>query len=99
VERTTVDNPDAPDSVSIIGCDAGSGAFYQLYADKRGVCRVYEMSIGDGEWRLWRTGEPFAQRFTGRFDPGGRTIAGSWEKAEDGTSYTVDFELTYSRID
>ncbi len=66
---------------SIIGCDAANGTYYQLYSDDRGVCRVYEMSIGDSEWKLWRDGEPFPQRFTGRFDDDGRTIVGRWEKA------------------
>jgi hypothetical protein len=42
------------------GCDAANGTYYQLYSDERGVCRVYEMSIGNGEWRLWREGEPSA---------------------------------------
>ena len=72
--------------VSIIGCDAANGTYYQLYSDDRGVCRVYEMSIGDSEWKLWREGEPFTQRFTGRFEDDGRTIAGRWELAEDGTN-------------
>jgi hypothetical protein len=42
------------------GCDAANGTYYQPYADERGVCRVHEMSIGKGEWRLWREGEPSA---------------------------------------
>jgi hypothetical protein len=99
VERATVDAPEAPDGVSIIGCDAANGTYYQLYSDDRGVCRVYEMSIGNGEWKLWRKGEPFPQRFTGRFEDDGRTIVGHWEKAEDGTNYTTDFDLTYTRVD
>jgi hypothetical protein len=56
------------------------------------------MSIGDGEWRLWRDGEPFSQRFTGRFTDDGTSIVGRWEKAEDGTNYEIDFELTYTRV-
>jgi len=99
VERTTVDIPGVPDGVSIIGCDAANGTYYQLYSDDRGVCRVYEMSIGDGEWKLWRDGAPFAQRFTGRFDEDGRTIVGRWDLAEDGTDYTTDFDLTYTRVE
>jgi hypothetical protein len=99
IERSTVDMPEAPDSVSIIGCDAASGTYYQLYSDDRGVCRVYQMSIGDGEWKLWREGKPFPQRFTGRFDGDGMAIVGRWEKAEDGTTYTTDFELTYIRVE
>jgi len=46
--------PEAPDNVSIIGCDAANGTYFQLYSDERGVCRVYEMSTGNGEWKLWR---------------------------------------------
>ena len=98
VARTTVEVPGAPNTTSIIGCDAANGTYYQLYADDRGVCRVYEMSIGDGEWRLWRSGEPFPQRFTGRFEANGNTIAGLWEKAENGGHYETDFHLTYRKV-
>jgi hypothetical protein len=98
VQRSRVDMPEAPDSISVMGCDAANGTYYQLYSDDRGVCRVYEMSIGDGEWRLWREGEPFAQRFVGRFEDDGDTIAGRWEIARDGTSYETDFDLTYRRV-
>jgi hypothetical protein len=99
IERTTVDIPGVPDGVSIMGCDAANGTYYQLYSDDRGVCRVYEMSIGNSEWKLWREGEPFPQRFTARFGADGRTIVGRWEKAEDGTNYTTDFDLTYTRVE
>src|ERR671917_2212185 len=64
VQRSTVDMPEAPDGISIMGCDAANGTYFQLYSDERGVCRVYEMSIADGRWELWREGEPFPQRFT-----------------------------------
>ncbi len=99
VQRVTVDVPEAPDSVSIIGCDGANGTYFQLYSDDRGVCRVYEMSIGDGEWRLWREGEPFAQRFVGRFEDGGRTIRGTWELAEDGADFGFDFDLIYRKVE
>ena len=98
VGRSTVEMPGAPNTISIIGCDAANGTYYQLYSDDRGVCRVYEMSIGDGEWKLWREGEPFSQRFTGRFEDGGDTIVGRWEIAQDGTNYEIDFDLIYRRV-
>jgi hypothetical protein len=41
-----------------------NGTYYQLYTDVRNVCRIYQMSTGSGEWKLWREGEPFNQRFT-----------------------------------
>ncbi len=97
VQRTTVELPQAPDSISIIGCDAANDTYSQLYSDERGVCRVFEMSIGEGEWRLWRVGEPFPQRFAATFADDGNTIFGRWEKSEDGVDFTVDFDLTYRR--
>jgi hypothetical protein len=39
VQRTVTDVPGAPDSTSIIGCDAANGSYLQLYSDERGVCR------------------------------------------------------------
>jgi hypothetical protein len=98
IQRTTVPVDGAPDSISIMGCDAANGTYYQLYSDERVVCRVFEMSIGEAEWRLWRAGEPFAQRFTGRFEDGGNTIVGRWELAEDGTNYKTDFDLIYRKV-
>lgn len=50
--RSTVEMPEAPDGVCIYGCDAANGTYYQLYTDDRNVCRVYQMSIGNGEWKL-----------------------------------------------
>jgi hypothetical protein len=97
VQRTTMAVPGAPNATSIMGCDAAAGTYYQLYSDDRGVCRVYEMSVGDGEWRLWRIGEPFPQRFTGRFQGDGNTIVGRWEKAADGKNYETDFDLIYRK--
>jgi hypothetical protein len=98
VQRGTVDHPYAPDNVSIIGCDAANGTYFQLYSDERGVCRVYEMSIGNGELKLWREGEPFAQRFTGTFSADGNTITGRWEIAEGGPDFTTDFDLVFSKV-
>jgi hypothetical protein len=46
-----------------------------------------------------RWGEPFAQRFTGKLDHDGSTIAGRWETAEDGTTNATDFDLTYTRLE
>lgn len=96
--RPTVELPEAPENVSVIGCDAANGTYTQLYSDERGVCRIYEMSIGDGEWRLWRDGEPFSQRFTAAFSEDGNTITGRWEIAEDGRTYATDFDVVYRRV-
>src|SRR4051794_30352544 len=98
IERTEIEMPEAPNGVCVMGADAANGCYYQLYTDDRNVCRVYEMSIGDGEWRLWREGEPFNQRFTGRFMDDGNTIEGSWE-VDEGDGWRTDFDLTYGRVE
>lgn len=98
VQRSIVELPEAPDSISIMGCDAANGTYYQLYSDDRGVCRVYRMSIDGATWRLWREGEPFAQRFTGRFAEDGAAILGRFEIAHDGSTYELDFDLIYRRV-
>ena len=98
IQRSTIEMPEAPNGISVMGCDAANGTYYQLYSDDRGVCRVYEMSIGADGWRLWREGDPFPQRFTSTFEDDGDTIAGRWEKAEDGTTYETDFDLIYRRV-
>ena len=98
VVRSTVEMPEAPDSVSIIGCDGANGTYFQLYSDERGVCRVYRMSIGGGRWELWREGEPFSQRFTATISDDGDTIVGRWEiQAPDGRTWETDFDLTYRK--
>jgi hypothetical protein len=99
IQRATLDHPKAPDNISIIGCDAANGTYFQLYSDERGVCRILEMSIGDGEWNLWRAGEPFAQRFIATISDDGDTITGRWELAEDQEHFRPDFDLTYRRAD
>ncbi|HEY3192288.1 MAG TPA: hypothetical protein VGJ61_05845 [Solirubrobacterales bacterium] len=98
LERSTVEMPEFPDGICVIGCDAANGTYYQLYTDDRGVCRVYRMSIGDGEWKLWRDGEPFSQRFTAKISDDGKTIEGRWEAAKDGTNWATDFDLTYRKV-
>jgi hypothetical protein len=98
VERSKVEMPEAPNAICIIGCDAASGRYFQLYSDDRGVCRVYELSIGHGEWKIWREGEPFAQRFTGRFSEDGNRIDTRWQAAKDGTNWETDFDLVFTRV-
>jgi hypothetical protein len=98
LQTGTLEHPQAPDNVSVIGCDAASGIYTYLYSDERVVCRIYEMTIGDGEWRLRREGEPFSQRFTGTFSDDGKTIEGGWEISHDGEKWEKDFDLTYRRI-
>jgi hypothetical protein len=99
IERWTVDLPEAPDGIAIIGAGDEPESFRQHYFDSRGVHRIYAMALSDGVWKLWRDApDPFPQRFSGTISDEGKTIAGRWEKAEDGASWDTDFDLTYRRM-
>jgi hypothetical protein len=98
VQRVSHDLPEAPSTLSVIGCDGANGTYTQLYTDDRGVCRLYAMTIDAGVWTLTRSGEPFAQRFTGTFGDDGTSITGRWEAAADGIHFETDFELVHRRL-
>jgi hypothetical protein len=94
--------PGAPDSFAIVGVNE-DGTYTQHYFDSRGLARVYAMTFEDGVWTLLRdapdfTPLDFAQRFSGKFDGDGRTIRGRWESSTDVTTWTHDFDLTYTKV-
>ena len=97
-QRTTIDRPDAPDSLCIIGCDAENGTYFQLYSDARGVCRVYEMTIAGPQWTLTRRGDPFPQRFTATISDDGESMTARWERADDGENFAPDFDIAYRKV-
>jgi hypothetical protein len=90
IQRWTVDIPGAPDGIAILDGER------QHYFDSRGIARVYQMSLADGVWQLWRAGDDFHQRFTGRID--GATITGAWEISPDGERWEHDFDLVYTKV-
>ena len=99
IERWTIEMPEAPDGIAVIGMGDEPDTFRQHYFDSRGVHRVYEMTLGDGAWTLHRDApDPFPQRYTGTFSDDGARIAGRWEKREAGADWDTDFELTYTRV-
>lgn len=86
-----------PQSTQLVGADESRDECTVLYYDSRGVCRVYQMSIVDGVWTMWREAPGFNQRYAGTIKDGGKTIDGQWEFSEDGKKWQVDFDLTYRR--
>jgi hypothetical protein len=90
------DNAPFP-TTAVIGLDDAGDEFTMLYADGRNVHRVYRMTLADREWRVWREAPGFNQRFIGTISADGDTIDGQWEMSEDGSTWNVDFELTYTR--
>jgi hypothetical protein len=82
----------------IIGRDDNEPDFTVLYADSRGVSRVYRMSLHDRTWRLSRHTPEFSQRFQAEFSEDAQTISGRWEKSFDGGhTWEHDFNITYHR--
>jgi hypothetical protein len=91
---------DAPKWVdAVIGRDDHSDTFAMLYADSRGVCRTYRMSLDAGRWTLsTQPGPDFYQRFEGAFNDDGTMIDARWEASADGQNWTTDFNVTYRRL-
>ena len=91
----------APDARWLMGRDETSGKYSVLYADSRGVSRVYEMSFEDRVWRIWRKEPAFGhyQRFEGLLSVDGRTIEARWERSEDGKTWELDFDLEFVKTD
>lgn len=84
---------------TIVGLDDTHGTYTQLYADGRGVHRVYQMALEAGVWTLSREAPGFNQRSTATFSPDGRTITGAWEMSTDGVTWSKDFDYVYTRLD
>jgi hypothetical protein len=84
---------------TVMGFDDSSGEFTMLYADARGVCRVYRMTLHGRTWTIQgQAGPDFFQRFAGTFGDDGRTIESHWDRSTDGSSWERDFDMQYSKL-
>jgi len=84
-------------AVSIVGLD--DDAYTVLYADSRGVHRVYAMEFDGRTWTMRRDSPGIDQRYSGEFSDDGQTVRGRWERSKDGRStWLHDFDLTLTRI-
>lgn len=83
----------------LIGADDSTDELAALYADARGVKRVYRMSVEVDTWTIHRAAPGFHQRFVGTFQDDARRIDGRWESSPDGSAWEPDFEMTYRKLD
>ena len=112
IQRSRMDHPDFPDSISIIGHTEDDRVeenkrvappvtdvpqLSMHYYDSRGVFRVFQASVDDASWRFWRNAPGFSQRFTGTFADGGDTIVGRAQLCRDDVNWADDLEITYRR--
>jgi len=88
-----------PQARWLIGRDDSSGEYCVLYADARGISRVYRMSFESRLWRIWRDAPGFCQRFEGRLSADGSIIEARWEKSVDGKTWEHDFDLKYVKAE
>lgn len=102
IQRAISPLPEYPDGLMIISLTPDG--YLQHYFDSRGVARLYRMSLEGRTWTLYRT-EPdftpleFAQRYVGTISGDGNRIEGSWETSyDDGQSWELDFQLSYTRV-
>ena len=87
-----------PTATWIIGRDESGSGYHILYADDRGVSRVYQMSLSGRSWRIWRDTPEFSQRFEAEVSPGQDEITGTWQKSSDGgQTWEHDFKVRYRR--
>ena len=82
---------------SVMACDDTTFELTQLYADDRGVFRIYRGRLTDDEWRLERAAPDFHQRCVGLFRDDDRTIEGRWEWSPDGAAWELDFSIIYHK--
>ncbi|HXQ59287.1 MAG TPA: hypothetical protein VN799_04285 [Acidimicrobiales bacterium] len=97
VMRQGVESSGPPAASWVMGRDDSKGEYTVLYADGRGVFRIYEMTLTEDSWRLWRNDPEFSQRFEATIGPDRASIEGRWEKRQAGGVWEHDFDVTYSR--
>ena len=106
VLRTTVEPPEFPDSVSILGGGPDGEPAPMHYFDERGVQRLYLSSVEAGRWLIthadesWRDSPGHNQRYIGEIAPDGSRITGAWERGlgAAGDRWELDFTLDFQRV-
>jgi hypothetical protein len=79
----------------VIGRNADRDDYEVLYADERGLSRVYTMTFACGEWTQSRTDPGFHQRFRDRLATDGNRIDAAWSRPhDDGATWIHDFDVT-----
>lgn len=81
----------------VIGRSDPQQRYVLLYADDRGVGRVFDMTYADGRWEWSRSDPDFWQRFVSTVQPD--RIEGRAEASEDrGVTWRKDFDLVFTRV-
>jgi hypothetical protein len=102
IHHSTLDHPDFPDSISLIGATRPDGGLAQHYFDSRGVHRLFDMTFDRGVWTLRRKAvdtKDFDQHLKATFSADGNTIAAEFKRTEPGRhEMKHDMSMTYTRV-
>jgi hypothetical protein len=96
--KAAVPDSPFPSQTSLMAPDDSAATYCMLYFDSRGVSRIYQMSLEEDVWKLWRNFPGFSQRFTATFREDHNVLEGAWEISTDGTSWEHDFNIKYMKI-
>ncbi len=93
------EEPGPPNATCVIGHDDADSAdtCTMLYADERGVARIYQMRLDGGVWKMWRDSPGFSQRTTATFSADRHTISAHGELSRDNASWEQDLDVTYTK--
>ncbi len=101
MHHSTLDHPDFPDSISVIGATQPDGGLAQHYFDSRGVHRLSAMTFERGVWTLDRKAvgpKDFDQRMHMTFSADGRTMKVVAERTDPGMhEMKLDMSSIYTR--
>ena len=95
LQRSRTDHPEFPDSLIVLGAD--EEGLSMNYFDSRGVHRIYQVSLSDGVWRMWRHVPGFSQKFNGSISNDGNTIEGLWKLSRGDSTWDDDLGITFRR--
>lgn len=70
--------------------------FVVLSHDERGVCRVFNMTLGDGHWSMLREDPDFHQRVVATVEPD-RMVAAAEASEDGGQTWRQDLVLIFDR--
>ncbi len=97
LERSTVEMPEAPDGICVIGCDAANGTYYQLYSGRpRGLPGLRDEHR---QRRVEAVARGRALRAALHRNDLGRRQPDRWTLGvRRGSSWETDFDLVYTRV-
>jgi hypothetical protein len=95
---TTIDHPEFPDGIALIGSDNKNSKFYMIYFDERTLSRKYDLSIKGSQIKWWRDNLELSQKFTLTIEASGKKMSGKGEMCRDGTKWEKDLDLEYTRV-